>query len=429
MSFIATFKKNPWSWIPTLYYTQGIPYILVVSVSVIMYKDLGIDNTEIALYTSLLSAPWVFKPAWSPFIDIFKTKRWWTYLMQGLIGVSFAGAAITLNTPNFFETSLIFLFVVAFCSSTHDIAADGFYMLALNEERQSFFVGIRSTFFRLAMQSGEGVFIVLAGVIAAKPNDPTFSWTSILAIVAVLMIVMSAYHGFILPKPAEDVPVKSEGESQLKAVLNTFVVFLKKEQIVLSILFILLYRLGEGQLVKLAAPFLLDAREAGGLGLSVTEVGVVNGIIGLLALTVGGIFGGIVISRHGLKKWLWPMIFIINLPNVAYWYLAHYQPESFITISTLVGVEKFGYGFGFAAFLMFMIYVAKGSHKTAHYAFCTALMALGMLLSGAVSGFIQEQVGYEQFFIWVLISAIPVMIVTPFIKIEDDFGKKKEKTT
>jgi PAT family beta-lactamase induction signal transducer AmpG len=429
MSSLATFKQNPWSWIPTLYYTQGIPYIMVVTVSVIMYKDLGIDNAEIALYTSLLSAPWVFKPAWSPFIDIFKTKRWWTYLMQGLIGVSFAGAAITLNTPNFFETSLIFLFVVAFCSSTHDIAADGFYMLALNEERQSFFVGIRSTFFRLAMWSGEGVFIVLAGVIAAKTSDPTFSWTSILAIVAVLMIVMSAYHGFILPKPDEDVPVKSEGESQVKAVLNTFVEFMKKEQIILSILFILLYRLGEGQLVKLAGPFLLDAREAGGLGLSVTEVGVVNGIIGLLALTVGGILGGIVISRHGLKKWLWPMIFIINLPNVAYWFLAHYQPESFITISTLVGIEKFGYGFGFAAFLMFMIYVAKGSHKTAHYAFCTALMALGMLLSGAVSGFIQEQVGYEQFFIWVLISAIPVMIVTPFIKIENDFGKKKENPT
>ncbi len=427
MSSLATFKKNPWSWIPTLYYTQGIPYVIVVTVSVIMYKDLGIDNAEIALYTSLLSAPWVFKPAWSPFIDIFKTKRWWTFVMQALIGISFAGAAIALNTPSFFHTSLVFLFIVAFCSSTHDIAADGFYMLALNEERQSFFVGIRSTFFRLAMWSGEGVFIVLAGVIAAKTNSPTFSWISILSIVAVLMMVMSAYHGFMLPKPVEDVPVKAEGESQLKAVLNTFVEFLKKDQIILSILFILLYRLGEGQLVKLAGPFLLDAREAGGLGLTVTEVGVVNGIIGLLALTVGGILGGIVISRHGLKKWLWPMIIIINLPNIAYWYLAYAQPESFITISALVGIEKFGYGFGFAAFLMFMIYVAKGSHKTAHYAFCTALMALGMLLSGAVSGYIQEIVGYETFFIWVLISAIPIVIVTPFVKIEDDFGKKKEE--
>ncbi|WP_020402504.1 MFS transporter [Gracilimonas tropica] len=428
MNSIAKFKKNPWSWIPTLYYTQGIPYVMVVTVSVIMYKDLGIDNAEIALYTSLLALPWAFKPVWSPLIDVFKTKRWWTYLMQGIIGVGFAGAAITLNTPYFFEASLVFLFIVAFCSSTHDIAADGFYMLALSEEDQSFFVGIRSTFFRLAMWSGEGLFVVLAGLIATSTGSASFSWISILAIVALLMFVMSAYHGFMLPAPADDHPVRVEGESPLKAVWETFVEFFKKDQIVLAILFILLYRFGEGQLVKLAAPFLMDTREAGGLALSVTEVGVINGIIGLLALTAGGILGGIVISRHGLKRWLWPMIIIMNLPNLAYWYLAKFQPESFITISTLVGVEKFGYGFGFAAFLMYLIYVAKGNHKTAHYAFGTALMAFGMSIPGAVSGYIQEAIGYEYFFLWVLASAIPIFILTPFINIDPDFGKKKDDT-
>ncbi len=425
MTFLAEFKKNPWSWIPSLYYTQGIPYVIIVTVSVIMYKDLGISNSEIAFYTSLLSLPWGFKPAWSPFIDIYKTKRWWTYLMQSLIAVSFAGAAISLGTPFFFQASLFFLFIAAFCSSTHDIAADGFYMLALSDDKQSFFVGIRSTFFRLAMISGEGLFVVLAGIIATKSGSSTFSWMSILGIVAVLMFLMSFYHRFILPEPADDYPVKNEGESPFAAVLKTFVAFFKKEQIVLGILFVLLYRLGEGQLVKLAAPFLLDSRDIGGLGLSVTDVGIINGTFGLIALTIGGIFGGIVISRHGLKAWLWPMILIMNLPNAAYWYLAHSQPESYVLISSLVAIEKFGYGFGFAAFLMFLIYLARGSYKTAHYAFGTALMAIGMTISGAVSGFIQESVGYEQFFIWVLISSIPIFVITPFVKIDPDFGKKK----
>ncbi|GAB5408096.1 MAG: MFS transporter [Balneolaceae bacterium] len=393
-----------------------------------MYKDLGVSNSEIAFYTSLLSLPWAFKPAWSPFIDIYKTKRWWTYFMQGIIAISFAGAAITLGTPYFFEASLLFLFIAAFSSSTHDIAADGFYMLALSDDNQSFFVGIRSTFFRLAMISGEGLFVVLAGVIATKTGSSTFSWISILGIVAVLMFLMSFYHKVMLPQPAGDYPVKNEGESPFAAVLKTFVDFFKKDQIILAILFVLLYRLGEGQLVKLAAPFLLDARDAGGLGLTVTDVGIINGTFGLIALTIGGIFGGIVISRHGLKAWLWPMIIIMNLPNAAYWYLASTQPESYLLISSLVAIEKFGYGFGFAAFLMYLIYIARGNYKTAHYAFGTALMALGMSLSGAVSGFIQESVGYEQFFVWVLISSIPIFIITPFVKIDPEFGKKaKEK--
>ncbi|MEX0719227.1 MAG: MFS transporter [Balneolaceae bacterium] len=426
MNFISNFKKNPWSWIPTLYFTQGLPYVMVVTVSVIMYKDLGIPNAEIALYTSLLALPWAFKPAWSPFIDIFKTKRWWTYLMQGLIGISFAGAALTLGTPYFFGGSLIFLFVIAFGSATHDIAADGFYMLALDEADQSFFVGIRSTFFRLAMISGEGLLVVLAGIIATSSGSVSFSWISILGIVALLMLVMAGYHGIMLPKPAGDFPVRNEGESPFKAVWETFVEFFQKDQILLAILFIMLYRFGEGQLVKLAAPFLLDARDLGGLGLTVTEVGVINGTIGLIALTIGGILGGIVISRHGLKAWLWPMIIIMNLPNAAYWILAHYQPESYVLISGLVGLEKFGYGFGFAAFLMYLIYIARGNHKTAHYAFGTALMAFGMSIPGAISGFIQEAIGYEYFFIWVLLSAIPIFILTPFVRIDPDFGKKKE---
>lgn len=418
--------RNPWSWIPTLYYTQGIPYVMVVTVSVILYKDLGVPNTQLALYTSLLSLPWAFKPLWSPFIDIVRTKRWWTYTMQAAIAAGFAGAAVTLGTPWFFEASLAFLFLIAFCSSTHDIAADGFYMLSLSDDRQSFFVGIRSTFFRLAMWSGEGLFVVFAGLLATRIEDPATPWILVLGGLAILMAGMSAYHAAVLPAPAEDAPARREGESPLQAVWDTLADFFRKDQIVLAVFFVLLYRLGEGQLVKLAAPFLMDSRELGGLGLSVTDVGVINGVIGLLALTAGGILGGIAISRHGLKAWLWPMILIINLPNLAYWALARYQPESFTVISTLVGVEKFGYGFGFAAFLMYLIYLARGPYKTAHYAFGTALMAFGMAIPGAISGFVQQALGYERFFLWVLASALPIVVLTPFLRIDPDFGKKKD---
>ena len=418
--------KNPWWWIPTLYYTQGIPYIIVVTVSVIMYKDLGISNARLALFTSLLALPWALKPLWSPFVDVFKTKRWWTYMMQGVIGIGFIGAAIAMQTPYFFEVSLFFLFLVAFASSTHDIAADGFYMLALSDDRQSFFVGIRSTFFRLAMWSGEGLFVVLAGVLATRTMDSAFAWTVVLGMVAGIMILMFGYHQRMLPYPLEDTPTEKANESPLQAVWSTIAEFFKKDQILLAVTFVLLYRFGEGQLVKMAAPFLMDSVEAGGLGLSVTDVGYINGVIGLLALTAGGILGGIVISRHGLKAWMWPMIGIMNLPNLAYWYLAANQPENFWVISSLVGIEKFGYGFGFTAFLMFLIYIARGPFKTAHYAFGTALMAFGMSIPGAISGLVQEAIGYEYLFIWVLVSALPIVIITPFIRIEADFGKKKD---
>ena len=241
-----------------------------------------------------------------------------------------------------------------------------------------------------------------------------------------IMILMFGYHQKMLPYPVEDKPAEQADESPLQAVWSTIAEFFKKEQIGLAVTFVLLYRFGEGQLVKMAAPFLMDTIEAGGLGLSVTDVGYINGVIGLLALTAGGILGGIVISKHGLKAWMWPMIGIMNLPNLSYWYLAAAQPDNFWIISSFVGLEKFGYGFGFTAFLMYLIYLARGPFKTAHYAFGTALMAFGMSIPGAISGAVQEAIGYELFFIWVLLSAIPIVIITPFIRIEKDFGKKKD---
>lgn len=427
---MSTFRNNPWSWISTLYYTEGLPYVVVMTVSVVMYKNLGYSNAEIAFYTSLLNLPWVIKPLWSPVVDLFKTKRLWTYATQGIIGIGFAGIALSFYTENFFAVSLTLLFVMAFSSATHDIAADGFYMLALSEDRQAFFVGIRSTFYRLAMMSGQGLFVVLAGLIAGTApsvSEIKFSWVVVFGILSAVMLLMSAYHAFILPRPASDVPAAGDDTNFLRDFIQTFILFFKKKDIGVILAFILLYRFSEAQLAKLAIPFLLDGREIGGLGLNNTEVGVIYGTIGVIALVAGGIAGGIVISRDGLKKWLWPMVFSMNLPNAAYLILAFFQPESYTLISFLVGIEQLGYGFGFTAYMMYLIYIARGTHKTAHYAFATGLMALGMMVPGAVSGWIEELLGYKLFFVWIMLATIPAFVIARYVKIDAGFGMKKNR--
>jgi len=609
-------KVNPWAWVPTLYYAEGIPYIIVMTVSVIMYKRLGISNTDIALYTSWLYLPWVIKPLWSPIVDIFKTKRFWIITMQLFIGAGLAGVALTIPVPDFFQYTLLFFWLLAFSSATHDIAADGFYMLGLSEHKQAYFVGIRSTFYRLAMITGQGLLIILAGYfetttglpaldiqVNANPNaevriinpdslkikalegelriivsssdldistkkttqakvdsvlniaktlnakngfiqseggktsavtssskelsslekfikntfgiekpvvnrsqgignvgllyfylssepeddeivvnfgasggdksisliegtrftfnksnwnkpalaviqlDPklntlssaTFearsgniklSWVITFSILTGLFFVFFVYHKFILPYSPNDKPSIASGEkSVFKEFIDTFVIFFKREKIGVIIAFLLLYRLGESQLVKLASPFLLDAREVGGLGLTTGEVGLVYGTVGIVALTLGGILGGFVASKHGLKKWLWWMLIAINLPNTVYIYLSYALPESFFLINLAVAVEQFGYGFGFTAYMLYMIYVSDGKHKTAHFAITTGFMALGMMIPGMVSGWLQELIGYQHFFIWVIIATIPAFIITKFVPLDATFGMKKESNS
>ncbi len=429
MNVISKLKKNPWFWIPSLYYAQGLPYIMVVEVSVIMYQNLDISNADIGLFTSLLYLPWIIKPFWSPLIENTKTKRWWTLLMQFVMGAAFAGVALTLLSASFFTFSLIVLYMLALASATHDIAADGFYMIALDEDDQSFFVGIRSTFYRLAIISGKGLLVILAGYLIEHGTAINMAWAITFAIIGSVMIVFALYHTLSIPKPVDDVAEEFEDtREQVLSFFKVFADFFKKKDIWVALSFILLYRFAEGQLVKMGAPFFLDEPSVGGLGLSTTDLGFINGTIGVIALTIGGILGGIVISRKGLKYWLWPMLIAMNLPNLVYVILAHYQPDSYTIISAFVGIEQFGYGFGFAAFLMFLIYVAQGENKTAHYAFGTGFMALGMLIPGAVSGFMQEWLGYEHFFIWVMIATIPIFIVTKFVNIDPQFGKKKDKT-
>lgn len=411
--------KNPWSWIPTLYFAEGLPYVLVMTVSVIMYKNLGISNAEIAFYTSWLYLPWVIKPFWSPFVDLLKTKRWWITSMQLLIGAGLAGIAFFLPTTFFFQATLAVFWLMAFSSATHDIAADGFYMLALNESEQSLFVGIRNIFYRIATITGQGLLIVLAGMLEKWTGNIPYAWSLVFFVCAGLFIAIGLYHTYQLPKPTTD-----KGAS-LGSLGNLFKTFFQKKGIVLSLAFILLYRLGEAQLAKLASPFLLDKPEMGGLNLSTEQVGIIYGTIGVIALLLGGIVGGIVASKHGLKKWLWYMVAAMNLPNLVYVYLAFVQPENFWVISSCVAIEQLGYGFGFTAFMLYLIYVAQGPYQTAHYAICTGFMALGMMLPGMIAGWLQEIMGYDWFFIWVCLCTIPGIILAGFLPIPKDFGKKK----
>lgn len=606
-------KTSPWAWIPTLYFAQGLPYVAVMTISVIMYKRLGISNTDIALYTSWLYLPWVIKPFWSPFIDLLKTKRWWVVTMQMLVGAGLAGIAFTIPAPHFFQITLAIFWLVAFSSATHDIAADGFYMLALDTHDQAMYVGIRSTFYRVATIAGQGLLVILAGLLesntgltplslevkagpqyaseialpstdyvtdsnndemhfvatpavleigtAANPaqvdsvnawvkqqniangfaapetaattqsstaakgqelskfelfikntfgenrertqhqltgnigvikvclsqqpkpgekvvlntvhktgdqsifltqgdhiefnadnwNKPAYitiqvdpklkeassasfestsgnialAWSITFFVLAGFFIAICLYHKYILPKPASDRAVCEATASNIfKEFFATFVTFFKKKQVWVAVLFMLLYRLPEAQLVKLINPFLLDPKELGGLGLTTGQVGLVYGTIGILGLTVGGIIGGIVAAKGGLRKWLWPMAWSISLTCATFVYLSYYQPDSLFIINLCVFIEQFGYGFGFTAYMLYLIYFSDGEHKTAHYAICTAFMALGMMLPGMAAGWLQELIGYKHFFYWVMICCAATIAVCAFIKIDPNYGKK-----
>lgn len=423
-------KRSPWAWIPTLYFAEGLPYVAVMTISVIMYKKLEISNTDIALYTSWLYLPWVIKPLWSPFVDLLKTKRWWIVTMQLLVGAGLAAIAFTIPMPNFFQITLAVFWLVAFSSATHDIAADGFYMLALDVPEQALYVGIRSTFYRIATIFGQGILIVLAGGLEYWTGNIPFAWSITFFILSGLFLAFCLYHKFILPVPKTDKSTVSNvtAGTIFEGFFTTFVSFFKKKQAGVAILFMLLYRLPEAQLVKLINPFLLDPLEKGGLGLSTAEVGIVYGTVGILGLTIGGIIGGLCASKGGLQRWLWPMAWSISLTCLTFVFLGYFQPQNLIVINICVFIEQFGYGFGFTAYMLYLIYFSEGEHKTAHYAICTGFMALGMMLPGMAAGWLQDHIGYENFFVWVMICCVATIAVCAFIKIDPEYGKKKEET-
>ncbi|HET8736888.1 MAG TPA: MFS transporter [Pricia sp.] len=413
--------KGAWAWVPVLYFTQGLPYVLVVTVSVIMYKKLGVNNEDIGLYTSLLYLPWVLKPLWSPFVDLVGTKRKWFLGMQLLIAIALLGVGLTLPTNLFFTTTLACFWMAAFASATNDIASDGYYMIGLTEQKQSFFVGIRSTFYRLAMVTGEGLIVILAGFLENKYGDNTKAWSVTMTAAAFLMLALTVSNFFTTPKYESSTAISSD---RPQSFLTVFASFFKKKNIGIALAFILTYRLGESQLVKMAAPFLLDAPEKGGLGYSTEQLGTIFGTAGVIFLSIGGILGGILIARDGLKKWMLPMVLSLNVPNILYAVLAMTGTTNIYAVTATVIFEKFGYGFGFAAFLMYLIYVAEGKSKTSHYAIATGFMALGMMLPGMISGYIQQWLGYGGFFVWVVIAALPALFLLKFIEYPADFGKK-----
>jgi PAT family beta-lactamase induction signal transducer AmpG len=581
-------NKSPWSWIPTLYFAEGLPYIIVTSFSVVMYKRFGISNADIAFYTSWLYLPWVIKPLWGPLVDFMRTKRLWILSTQLVIGAGLAGVALTIPIPDFFQFTLAFFWLLAFSSATHDIAADGFYMLALKESQQSYFVGVRNTFYRVAIISGQSLLVIIAGQlegafsvgqaefkVVANPNkffqetikvdsvgqkplpgimrvvpnttyleistkpktksevnfyssyahrfnimngfirdlnvvpdtssledldgnvgiisfylskkpsqgseynvnlgylegnngikiiegkafkftsenwnkpafavfqlDPSISkktitvfriqsdrvpmvWAIIMVFLGVLFFFIFLYHRAMLPEPDTDRPARLiHHNSFIKEFFRTFFRFFEKKKIIISILFLLFFRFGEAQLTKISALFMLDGRETGGLGLSLSELGFVNAA-GVFTLIVGGLLGGILVAKKGLKFWLWPMLLAINLPHLLYVYLAYAQPTNIWIVSACVAGEQFGYGFGFTAYIMYMIFIAEGEYKTSHYAIATGFMALSMMIPGLFSGMIQEILGYKMFFLWIMLTIIPSIIIVKFLPIEYSFGKKK----
>jgi len=545
-----TKKHSPWTWIPSLYFAEGIPYIIVMFVASDMYKTLGIPNSTLALWTGLLYLPWVIKPLWSPFVDMYSTKRNWIFWMQLALAVMFFGVSLSLHLPWWFPMTIFFLWGMAFSSSTHDIAADGFYILGLNQHDQAFFTGIRSTFYRLAMIAGLGLLGIITGMIIdrtgletvrvnihsvpaaeigqtitesdviipeendgiarilvfppvvnvplasgsldssnvyivlsappeeamtvtfgqkkgsqdirlttsgvmefdpsnwnipqkqiitvtsnlrertssifeAKAGDVPFGWSVSIAFLGGLFIILALYHRYILPRPQRDTIQQASGEKSSYGEI--FASFFRKEGIVASVLFMLLYRFSEAQLTKMASPFLLDGRENGGLALSLTEKSFAYGTVGLLALLIGGVSGGILASRHGLKKWIWWMALAINLPNTVYIFMSYTMPSNLFVINAMIAIEQFGYGFGFTGYMLYMLYVAgQGKHETAHFALTTGFMALGMMIPGMISGYIQEFLGYQHFFIYVILCTIPSFVALYFIKIDPEFGKKVE---
>lgn len=416
-------QSNPWSWIPSLYFSQAIPYVVVMSLSVIMYKDMGVSNSDIAFYTSLLYLPWVIKPLWSPIVDMFGTKRRWTVLLQLGVAASLVAVGLSLHLPNFFIASLAVMWVMAFSSATHDISADGFYMLGLRQQQQAAFVGVRSTFYRLATLSIQGPLVVLAGYLAHRLGSVNQAWAIVFFVLAAFFFVAFLWHGFILPRPDSDRKVTGTS-NPLRDFFTTFALFFRKRDIWLILGFILTFRLGEAQLLKLVAPFLKDPLSAGGLGLTTEQYGIAYGTIGIAFLTLGGLAGGYVISRLGLKRCLWVMVFAIHLPDLVFVYLSQTQPTSFAVVCAALAIEQFGYGFGFTAMMLYMIMVCEGEHKTAHYAICTGFMALGMMVPGMWSGDLQEYLGYKNFFIWACLSTIPAFVMAALVKIDPEFGKK-----
>lgn len=418
-------KTNAWLWIPSLYFASGLPYHAITSISDIMYKDMGVDNKSIALYTSILLIPWTIKPLWSPFVEMMGTRRSWTLYSQLLLVICFAAIAFAVPSSSFVLLTLMAFMAGAFVSSTHDIALDGFYILGLTQEKQSFFSGIRNTFYRIATVFSSGVLVMFADRMGKSLGNERYAWSATFAVTALIMAALFIYHRKAMPKPKNDIArmPKSIGEifHNFGDIIRSY---FQKPGIWATLLFLLLFRFPEAQLGKIGKLFLMDTISSGGLELSKGDIGFLNGVVGVFGLIIGGILGGICISRKGLKYWLWPMVIAISLPDIVYVYMSMAMTSDLTIIGSCIFIEQLGYGFGFTAYTLYMIYFAQGKYPTAHFAISTAFMSLGMMLPGMISGYIQEWLGYENFFLWVMLCTSVTFAVSGLIKIDPAFGRK-----
>ena len=419
-------KTNAWLWVPTLYFASGLPYHAITSISDIMYKDLGVENSTITFLTSIFLIPWTIKPLWSPFVELISTRRKWTIYSQLLLALCFGMVAMFIPMNSYLLLTIIAFMIGAFVSSTHDIALDGFYILALPQEKQSFFSGIRNTAYRIATVFSSGILVMLANKMGHYLGSDALAWSATFATTAIIMLAFFLYNRKAMPKPDNDIDRAPRSVSMIFRDFGDIIrTYFKKPGIWSALLFLLLFRFPEAQLGKIGKLFLMDPSTAGGLGLDKGDIGFLNGVIGVIGLIIGGIAGGICISRKGLKYWLWPMVIAISLPDAVYVYMSMVLPESMTVVGGCIFIEQLGYGFGFTAYTLYMIYFAQGKYPTAHFAISTAFMSLGMMLPGMVSGKIQEWLGYEYFFIWVMLCTVITFAVSAMIKIDPKFGKRQ----
>ncbi|MBF1644236.1 MAG: MFS transporter [Prevotella sp.] len=421
-------QHSPATWVPTLYFAMGMPFVVLNMVCTLMYKGMGVSDAQITFWTSLIMLPWTFKPVWSPFLEIYKTKKFFVVLTQILTGLLFALVAFALHLPSFFAITIAMLAVIAMSGATHDIAADGTYMSVLSNEEQARWIGWQGAFYNIAKIAATGGLVYLAGSLI-KIFGVTKAWTFIMLIIAIIMVSIGIYHYFILPNPKKEVQETPQSLSDsLNELLKVFIDFFKKPHILYYIFFIILYRFAEGFVMKIVPLFLKAPRAEQGLGLTEQEIGLCYGTFGAAAFVIGSILAGYYIAHRGLKKSLFSLALVFNIPFIAYTLLAIYQPENLIWIGGGIVMEYFGYGFGFVGLSLFMMQqVAPGKHQMAHYAFASGIMNLGVMLPGMLSGLCSDILGYRRFFIFVLICTIPALLITWFVPFTYPDTTKKDK--
>lgn len=416
---------RPWWWIPSLYFTQALPNVFVVTVSTYAYARLGVSAVLIG-YTSWLALPWMLKPLWSPVVELLGTERRWIWATEYFAAAAFAMLALAYRAEGFFWWTIVAYSALAFASATHDIAADGFYMRVLSPHDQTWFTGVRNVAFRGGLIYGEGLLVMLAGVMIRTGYDPKFAWSATHGAASITYLVLASYHALVLPVVAPHRAERGTARTSFFGdALHLFSKFFASIPLATALPFLLLYRFAESQLVKFAGKFLLDSREVGGLGLYEDQIGFINGTLGIAALLAGGVLGSLLAARHGLRSWIIPMAIMINVPNVAYLLLAYYQPENLMLIGLAVVVEKFGYGFGFTAYMLYMLYLAQGKHQTSFYAICTGFMTLGLILPASFAGYPLKWLGYTGFFAWIMIATIPSFVVAllVYFRMDPRFGR------